>query len=121
MRQCRGSATVAHAHVAGHRREGFREVPFVRPHERFKPVCGLAAGVADHPACLLKVGEDSEPVLATVDGTRNVPAVSGVDSRTQLRRKCGEDVWPQTGCGYLHVCLLYTSDAADDLLCVDLG
>src|SRR5680860_892682 len=26
-----------------------------------------------------------------------------------------------TGAALLHVCLLYTSDAADDLLCVDLG
>ena len=36
------------------------------------------------------------------------------------------DVCPQTTahtCGYQSVypCLLYTSDAADDLLCVDLG
>src|SRR5450756_1460765 len=27
----------------------------------------------------------------------------------------------QQNCGHVHVCLLYTSDAADDLLCVDLG
>src|SRR5680860_1816434 len=26
-----------------------------------------------------------------------------------------------TGCQAVHPCLLYTSDAADDLLCVDLG
>ena len=26
-----------------------------------------------------------------------------------------------TGAGDLYACLLYTSDAADDLLCVDLG
>ena len=26
-----------------------------------------------------------------------------------------------TGCGHAIICLLYTSDAADDLLCVDLG
>src|SRR5450756_43337 len=28
---------------------------------------------------------------------------------------------PETNCSPIVICLLYTSDAADDLLCVDLG
>src|SRR5450756_2993938 len=35
-------------------------------------------------------------------------------------RECGGGVRHETGHQYL-CCLLYTSDAADDLLCVDLG
>src|SRR5450756_231995 len=38
------------------------------------------------------------------------------------RRPLGRRVLGQRGqVGHVHACLLYTSDAADDLLCVDLG
>ena len=30
-------------------------------------------------------------------------------------------MWPMPIADYVKICLLYTSDAADDLLCVDLG
>src|SRR5450756_2708323 len=33
----------------------------------------------------------------------------------------GQEPLVDTGQGNRHICLLYTSDAADDLLCVDLG
>src|SRR5450756_432699 len=51
--------------------------------------------------------------------------VIGVDEAHELERQCG-DLWmlvhEGVGCkGEVHICLLYTSDAADDLLCVDLG
>ena len=34
---------------------------------------------------------------------------------------CHHPAYPGRCAGQDHVCLLYTSDAADDLLCVDLG
>src|SRR5450756_2649832 len=47
-----------------------------------------------------------------------VPAVhwSGPSAGSQPRRGIGRDSMPS-----ISICLLYTSDAADDLLCVDLG
>ena len=54
-------------------------------------------------------------------------AVYGMPSLEEKRRigkvKEGEYTFPTTmyGCNKLYCCLLYTSDAADDLLCVDLG
>ena len=47
-----------------------------------------------------------------------------------LFRKCGLanlmkhtelELAKREKCDFIHTCLLYTSDAADDLLCVDLG
>src|SRR5450756_1742219 len=36
-------------------------------------------------------------------------------------RRDNDRAIPEQGYGRLEICLLYTSDAADDLLCVDLG
>src|SRR5680860_234143 len=49
-----------------------------------------------------------------------------VGLRRKRKQQHGSNIPPAPGCYQAHVklsccCLLYTSDAADDLLCVDLG
>src|SRR5680860_88323 len=62
-----------------------------------------------HTACYFK---ELEPFMAR---GRELTA-EGVESK-ELRKIRGEEA----ASGKLKLCLLYTSDAADDLLCVDLG
>ena len=52
-----------------------------------------------------------------VQGWSGISVVSAVENSWKARQACASvKPWAQAG-----VCLLYTSDAADDLLCVDLG
>ena len=50
-----------------------------------------------------------------------VPVLPGVGLGGEWSRTMGVAMYRYAGSEVMGVCLLYTSDAADDLLCVDLG
>src|SRR5450756_2500627 len=61
-------------------------------------------------------------LLAAVQNQTRLPALAGqvgTGDRRLLRDRCGHRANPRPA--RIKGCLLYTSDAADDLLCVDLG
>src|SRR5450756_3250146 len=64
------------------------------------------------PDAHLLVVDDNSP-----DGTGDLAdKLAEVDPRVHVMHRT-----EKAGLGRAYVCLLYTSDAADDLLCVDLG
>src|SRR5680860_1882999 len=70
---------------------------------RSMPQCGFSAQV-------VKILDALLPSYETVDALHSPDIRDGIKAFSQ---------WPTIP--QLYVCLLYTSDAADDLLCVDLG
>ena len=80
-------------------------------------VSGLTAYTQGNPQKALEV------MILTGKGTKDIFSVeTGVKYRDKITDITNVDVDISTGkiSGY-NTCLLYTSDAADDLLCVDLG
>src|SRR5450756_2679141 len=61
--------------------------------------------------------------FTTASATLTAPAAHAYAAALQrrLRHYCRPSLLVVDELGYLSICLLYTSDAADDLLCVDLG
>src|SRR5450756_3175878 len=91
-------------------------------------ICGMvAAGVHPNPC------EHADIVTSTTHKTLRGPRAGIILAREKYGKDIDRNVFPGTQGGplvhvlaakavcFLEACLLYTSDAADDLLCVDLG
>src|SRR5659263_433463 len=93
----------------------------------FEGVAGMSGDVAERlrDASLeafdgvVRLAVDRRAVFVLLAGDLYDGAERGV--RAQLRFLRGLEVLSAAGIPVFVVCLLYTSDAADDLLCVDLG
>src|SRR5665213_1701085 len=64
--------------------------------------------------------ETSAPIRPVVKPCQCYPTLNNCGFRHTFTAHTGNDAVPVSVCSY-KICLLYTSDAADDLLCVDLG
>src|SRR5450756_56682 len=84
--------------------------------QAFSDACvAFALEIAHRGAALLVVGDESSTQFPTV--LKEFRQRQGVGMKVNLLVNYGWE-WDLAG---LKSCLLYTSDAADDLLCVDLG
>src|SRR5450756_3052871 len=61
------------------------------------------------------------PGMTAMSGFPRLWAATGVDGRALVEEIVQLGLRRQAARGPVRTCLLYTSDAADDLLCVDLG
>src|SRR5450756_2990351 len=100
---------------------GFDALLFEHTSDGLKSRIGWAAYVLAGAKAIRRV--ERVRVTLEVDGRAEVVSAIGVVGGNVGTLTAGMVLFPDArpDDGVLDVCLLYTSDAADDLLCVDLG